>query len=61
MLVRLAVASFVFVAFAMQVGAADWPGWRGPGGMGQVENKNLPLKWGGKDNANVLWKALLPG
>src|SRR5262249_2264571 len=41
--------------------AADWPGWRGPNGMGQTAEKNLPLKWGGKDNANVLWKTALPG
>ncbi len=41
--------------------AADWPGWRGPTGMGRCEEKNLPLTWGGKDNDNVLWKAALPG
>lgn len=40
---------------------ADWPGWRGPTGMGQVEDKNLPLTWGGKADANVLWKVPLPG
>ncbi|HXD85521.1 MAG TPA: PQQ-binding-like beta-propeller repeat protein [Urbifossiella sp.] len=41
--------------------AADWPGWRGPTGMGQSDDKNLPLTWGGKANANVLWKVPLPG
>ena len=41
--------------------AADRPGWRGPSGMGQADAKNLPLTWGGKDGANVLWKVPLPG
>jgi len=39
--------------------ADDWPGWRGPTGMGQAPNKALPLTWGGKDDDNVLWKAPL--
>ncbi len=42
--------------------AEDWPGWRGPTGMGQSTEKNLPITWGGKDGKNVLWKApLYPG
>lgn len=41
--------------------AADWPGWRGPGGMGQVGDDRLPLTWGGKADANVAWKVALPG
>ncbi|HUR53212.1 MAG TPA: hypothetical protein VMZ71_03725 [Gemmataceae bacterium] len=46
--------------FANLASAADWPGWRGPTGMGQTDDK-LPLNWGGKDNANVIWKVPLPG
>lgn len=42
--------------------AEDWPGWRGPTGMGQSAEKNLPVTWGGKDGKNILWKvALYPG
>jgi outer membrane protein assembly factor BamB len=41
--------------------AADWPGWRGPTGMGISDEKDLPLTWGGKDNEAVLWKQPLPG
>jgi outer membrane protein assembly factor BamB len=41
--------------------AGDWPGWRGPTGMGVSEEKDLPLTWGGKDGENVLWKMPLPG
>src|SRR5262245_31453535 len=53
-------AVLLFVACSVST-AADWPGWRGPTGMGQTPEKNLPLTWGGKANANVLWKVALPG
>ena len=46
---------------AASASAADWPGWRGPTGMGQTDDKRLPLTWGGKENAKVLWKVPLPG
>ncbi len=49
----------LFSATAIPARAGDWPGWRGPTGMGQSAEKNLPLAWGGKDEANVLWKAAL--
>jgi outer membrane protein assembly factor BamB len=38
-----------------------WPGWRGPTGQGLSDDRDLPLTWGGKGNANVLWKVPLPG
>ena len=41
--------------------AADWPGWRGPTGMGLSDEKDLPLTWGGNDGENILWKRPLPG
>jgi outer membrane protein assembly factor BamB len=40
---------------------ADWPSWRGPTGQGICDEKDLPLTWGGKDDANVVWKVPLPG
>ncbi len=40
--------------------ASDWPQWRGPTENGISTEKDLPLSWGGKDNANVLWKIELP-
>jgi outer membrane protein assembly factor BamB len=51
----------VAAAQAGQDQAGDWPGWRGPTGMGQTDCRGLPLTWDGKTGANVLWKApLLP-
>lgn len=38
----------------------DWPGYRGPTGMGITTEKGLPLEWGGADGKNVLWKSPLP-
>ncbi|HEV3436354.1 MAG TPA: PQQ-binding-like beta-propeller repeat protein [Gemmata sp.] len=62
MRIRLAGLLVVGLLLSVRIGlAGDWPGWRGPTGMGQVEDKNLPLTWGGKDNENVIWKVALPG
>ena len=38
--------------------AGNWPGWRGPGGDGVSDEKNVPLRWSGKEN--VRWRAPLP-
>src|SRR6188768_15782 len=53
---------FLLLACFAHAHAEDWPGWRGPTGMGQSTEKNLPVSWGGKDAKNILWKvALYPG
>jgi len=52
------IACALGVTFAT---AADWSGWRGPTGMGQTDDKKLPLTWNGKTGENVLWKMPLPG
>ena len=41
--------------------AGDWPGWRGPTGLGYTEEKDLPLTWDAKTGTNILWKTLLHG
>src|SRR6478672_9897778 len=38
--------------------AEDWPGWRGPTGMGQSAATDPPLTWG--PGKNIRWKAPLP-
>ncbi|MBP3957122.1 PQQ-like beta-propeller repeat protein [Gemmata sp. G18] len=55
------LALLVCVASAGGATAADWSGWRGPTGMGQTDDKNLPLTWNGKTSENVRWKSSLPG
>jgi outer membrane protein assembly factor BamB len=39
--------------------AGDWPGWRGPTGLGYCDEKDLSLTWDAKTGKNVLWKAPL--
>ena len=39
--------------------AADWKQFRGPGGQGISDEKDLPAKWSSTDN--VVWKVELPG
>jgi outer membrane protein assembly factor BamB len=39
----------------------NWPQFRGPTGLGYSTEKNLPLRWGGPTNENVLWKSPLHG
>jgi hypothetical protein len=39
--------------------AADWPQFRGPGGLGISRESDLPLRW--SDAENLVWKTALPG
>jgi outer membrane protein assembly factor BamB len=59
MIASLARGIVVLVLTGAVSSAGDWPGFRGPGGMGFTSDR-LPLKWGGKDALNVLWKRPLP-
>jgi outer membrane protein assembly factor BamB len=40
---------------------ANWPGFRGPTGLGYTTEENLPIVWGGPANENVLWISPLTG
>lgn len=39
----------------------EWPAFRGPTGLGHSREKDLPIKWGGPNQDNVLWKSPLVG
>jgi len=41
------------------VQAADWPQFRGPGGLGLSDARGLPVTWSGEQN--IAWKTELPG
>lgn len=50
------------VVFAMGVGTAmgaDWPQFRGPGGLGVSPEKGLPIEWSA--TKNIVWRTKLPG
>jgi outer membrane protein assembly factor BamB len=55
--------SLIVISFLLAdtIRAEDWPGWRGSTGQGISNEKGLPIRWGGKDQVNVRWRALLPG
>lgn len=50
-----------FLIIPEETRAGDWPGWRGPTGLGYTDEKDLPLSWNGKTGKNILWKTLLHG
>ena len=58
---KAALAAILAAASGMAAGADDWPGYRGPTGMGTTPEKDLPVEWGGPEGKNVLWKAPLKG
>ncbi|HTU22321.1 MAG TPA: PQQ-binding-like beta-propeller repeat protein [Gemmataceae bacterium] len=58
----LSVIFALTVALALSpLYAGNWPGWRGPTGMGYTDEKDLPLHWDGKSKENLLWKVPLGG
>lgn len=57
---RLAIAAFGCISPTSTALAEDWPGFRGPTGMGTTSTMGLPLEWGGPDGQNILWKTPLP-
>ncbi|MHC4645677.1 MAG: hypothetical protein ACYTBJ_09240, partial [Planctomycetota bacterium] len=40
--------------------AANWPRFRGPGGLGTSAYTNVPTNWNGKTNEGILWKKKVP-
>lgn len=47
------------VSLAPALLAQDWPQFRGPGGLGISQTKDLPVTW--SETENVAWKTALPG
>lgn len=64
MWLRTVRALFLLLPACMAAAApgkpAEWPGWRGPTGMGITSERDLPLTWSAAGE-NVRWKAPLPG
>lgn len=60
-LCHLLLMAFLSLAASGVSQAGEWPGWRGPTGLGYSDEKDLPLTWDGKSGENILWKTLLHG
>jgi outer membrane protein assembly factor BamB len=52
------LCALALLAVTAAASAEDWPGWRGPTGLGVSAEKNLPVEW--DRTKNVRWKAALP-
>src|SRR5947208_14445334 len=55
---RALPACAAFLLIANFAAAENWPGWRGPDGMGHSADMNPPLTW--TPTENVRWKVDLP-
>jgi outer membrane protein assembly factor BamB len=58
---RVVLAACLGALFVCAARAGDWPGWRGPTGVGYSDEKELPLTWDGETKENVLWSVELEG
>ncbi|MBN1417795.1 MAG: PQQ-like beta-propeller repeat protein [Planctomycetes bacterium] len=60
------ISSILFAGIRVAPAAApgpdeDWPGFRGPTGLGYTAERSLPITWGGDGEENILWKSPLVG
>ena len=58
-MIRLLSFASVVLLFSSVATAADWPQFRGPGGQGHSEARNLPLTW--SETENISWKVPVAG
>lgn len=54
-------AAPVLLASGPAAAGPDWPGFRGPTGLGYTDEKDLPTTWDAKTKANVIWSSPLVG
>ena len=56
---KVKLAFFFFLVFAIPVLAENWPSFRGPNRQGISAERNVPLHWSAE--SNVVWKTEIPG
>src|SRR5260370_28829334 len=56
---RRMILVLLVMFLARPAGADNWPGWRGPTGMGLSAESNLPVEW--SKTKNIRWKVELQG
>lgn len=45
---------------AVEQPSANWPRFRGPGGLGTSNAVNVPTRWNGRTREGILWKTKVP-
>ena len=58
-MIRFLLLLSVTCCLNVRTEAADWPQFRGPGGQGHSDAKNLPLTW--SETENIAWKVPIAG
>ncbi len=58
---RLYIAGLAILLLVSAATGEDWPQFRGPTGLGHARQGDWPLRWGGPEDENVLWKSPLVG
>src|SRR5688572_32455733 len=52
------VVGFSCIFAVAELGAENWPQWRGPGGQGVSTEQALPTEW--QPDRHIAWKVALP-
>jgi outer membrane protein assembly factor BamB len=55
----LAIGASTILLLCQTLPAGDWTGFRGPGGAGTSDEKDLPVRWSADEN--IVWRTELPG
>lgn len=56
---RFGITLPLFCLVLSNVGAEEWPAWRGPRGDGTSTETGIPLRW--STTENIAWKTPIPG
>lgn len=56
---RATLFCFAVLAITATVHAENWPGFRGPTGMGISTERDLPVTWNAKTGENIVWRVPL--
>ena len=55
----IVLAAAAITAGRVIADGAEWPQWRGPGGLGHSAATGLPIQW--SETSNIAWKTNIPG
>jgi outer membrane protein assembly factor BamB len=58
-MMRVARVFLVAAFFSVSLAAQNWPQFRGPGGQGHADARDVPVEW--SESRNVAWKTRVPG
>jgi outer membrane protein assembly factor BamB len=58
-MLKIVRSLIVVLLLCASAAASDWPQFRGPGGNGVSDARNVPIEWSSSEN--VAWKTPIPG